>query len=43
MIVIRTGLLDKRTEFAPAAEIYGKDRFDWQKEVAHTFEQAPPS
>jgi hypothetical protein len=29
--------------FKPAAEIYGKARFGWEKEVAHTFEGMPPS
>ncbi|OAK94248.1 hypothetical protein IQ06DRAFT_234699 [Phaeosphaeriaceae sp. SRC1lsM3a] len=29
-------------DFKPAAEIYGKARFGWEKEVAHTFEVMPP-
>jgi hypothetical protein len=45
-IVLRTGLLDNGRPGAglkPAAEIYGKARFDWEKEVAQTFETMPPS
>lgn len=42
-IVLRTGLLSEgRKNFGPAAEIYGKDRFSWEKEVANTFEVLPP-
>lgn len=41
-IVVRTGLLNKAKEFEPAAEIYGKDKFSWEKEVAHTFSVLPP-
>lgn len=40
-IVLRTGLLT--TQFEPKAEIYGKARFGWEKEVAQTFETLPPS
>jgi hypothetical protein len=45
-IVLRTGLLDNGRPGAglkPAAEIYGKARFDWEKEVAQTFDTMPPS
>jgi hypothetical protein len=43
MIVLRTGLLTQAgKDFKPAAEIYGKDRLGWQKEVAHTFDTTPP-
>jgi hypothetical protein len=45
-IVLRTVLLDSNglgAGFKPAAEIYGKARFDWEKEVAQTFEVMPPS
>ena len=45
-IVLRTGLLDNGSlgaGFKPAAEIYGKARFGWEKEVAQTFEVMPPS
>lgn len=41
-IILRTVLLQKGTGFAPAAEIYGKDKMVWEKEVAHTFEVVPP-
>jgi hypothetical protein len=42
-IILRTGLLaEGRKNFEPAAEIYGKDRFSWEKEVANTFEVLPP-
>lgn len=45
-IVLRTILLDQGglgAGFKPAAEIYGKARFGWEKEVAQTFETMPPS
>ncbi|KAF2708038.1 hypothetical protein K504DRAFT_381707 [Pleomassaria siparia CBS 279.74] len=43
-IVLRTGLLKKGIkEFTPAAEIFGKARLPWEKEVAETFETLPPS
>lgn len=43
-IVLRTVLLDgPGAGFKPAAEIFGKARFDWEKEVAQTFETMPPS
>ncbi|ORY06371.1 Mss4-like protein [Clohesyomyces aquaticus] len=43
-IIARTGLLEKGIkEFKPAAEIYGKARLPWEKEVAETFETLPPS
>jgi hypothetical protein len=32
-----------RTILKPAAEIYGKARFGWEKEVAQTFDTMPPS
>ncbi|KAF7846215.1 hypothetical protein BT93_L4831 [Corymbia citriodora subsp. variegata] len=41
-IVVRTGLLKKAHSIEPAAEIFGKDRFSFQKETAHTFEVLPP-
>lgn len=41
-IVARTGLLEQGKEFDPAAEIYGKDRLAWEKEVAATFDVLPP-
>jgi hypothetical protein len=40
-IILRTVLLQKGADFAPAAEIYGKDKMAWEKEVAHTFEVVP--
>jgi len=42
-IVVRTSLLQGSKNFKVAAEIFGKDRFTWQPEVAHTFEGPPPS
>lgn len=44
-LVVRTVFLEGHREFKVPAELYGKDRFSWQKEVdgAHTFEEAPPS
>ncbi|KAG6999474.1 hypothetical protein G7Y79_00035g071460 [Physcia stellaris] len=42
-IVVRTGLLQGGKSFKVAAEIFGKDRLDWQPEVGHTFEGPPPS
>jgi hypothetical protein len=45
-IVLRTVLLNDGgigAGFKPAAEIYGKARFGWEKEVAQTFETMPPS
>jgi len=41
-VVLRTALLQKGNNFDPAAEIYGKDKMKWEKEVAHTFEVLPP-
>lgn len=42
-IILRTGLLPEgRKNFEPAAEIFGKDRLGWEKEVAQTFEVLPP-
>ena len=43
-IIARTGLLTKgRDEFGVGAEIYGKDKMKWEKEVGKTFEVMPPS
>jgi len=45
-IILRTVLLNDGQLGAglkPAAEIYGKARFGWEKEVAQTFETMPPS
>ncbi len=43
-IVLRTALLKKGIkDFKPAAEIFGKARLPWEKEVAATFETLPPS
>ncbi|EOD48466.1 hypothetical protein GTA08_BOTSDO11609 [Neofusicoccum parvum] len=41
-IVLRTGLLDEGKQFKPAAEIFGKAKLSWEKEVATTFETLPP-
>ncbi|KAF1978875.1 hypothetical protein BU23DRAFT_448826 [Bimuria novae-zelandiae CBS 107.79] len=43
-IVLRTGLLDEGIKnFKPTAEIFGKAKLPWEKEVAQTFETLPPS
>jgi hypothetical protein len=43
-IVVRTGLLTEGIKnFQPGAEIFGKDRLSWEKEVAQTFDVMPPS
>ncbi|KAL1596429.1 hypothetical protein SLS60_009075 [Paraconiothyrium brasiliense] len=43
-IVLRTGLLTEGIKnFKPAAEIFGKAKLPWEKEVAQTFETLPPS
>lgn len=42
-IVVRTILLDNGKSIQPGAEIYGKARLPWEKEVAQTFETLPPS
>lgn len=43
-IVLRTGLLTEGIQkFQPGAEIFGKDRLSWEKEVAQTFDGMPPS
>jgi len=41
-IILRTGLLEGSKAFPVAAEIYGKRRLSWEKEVAHTFDTLPP-
>ncbi|KAF2273105.1 uncharacterized protein EI97DRAFT_189951 [Westerdykella ornata] len=41
-IVLRTGLLDDGLErFEPKAEVWGKARLPWEKEVAETYEMLP--
>ncbi|KAL8786356.1 MAG: hypothetical protein Q9213_002853 [Squamulea squamosa] len=40
-IVVRTALLEGGKDFKVAAEIFGKDRLGWQREVARTFEGPP--
>jgi hypothetical protein len=45
-IVLRTVLLNDGglgAGLKPAAEIYGKARFGWEKELAQTFDTMPPS
>lgn len=43
-IIARTALLpEARKKFEVGAEIYGKDKMTWEKEIAHTFETLPPS
>ena len=41
-VVVRTILLDQGKSISPGAEIYGKARLPWEKEVAQTFETLPP-
>ncbi|KAK5110522.1 hypothetical protein LTR62_005714 [Meristemomyces frigidus] len=43
-IIARTGLLpEARKNFDVGAEIYGKAKMKWEKEIAQTFETLPPS
>lgn len=44
-VIARTGLLDLDGSkgFKPAAEIYGKLRYGWEKELAETHETLPPN
>lgn len=42
-IIARTILLDQGKSLKPGAEIYGKARLPWEKEVAQTFDTMPPS
>jgi len=42
-IVVRTILLDSGKSLKPGAEIFGKARLLWEKEVAQTFDTMPPS
>jgi hypothetical protein len=42
-IVVRTILLDQGKSLKAGAEIFGKGRLSWVKEVAQTFEVLPPS
>lgn len=41
-IILRTGLLKERKEIPVAAEIWGKAKYDWHKQVATTHEVLPP-
>lgn len=41
-IILRTGMLKEMKDFPVGAEIYGKDKLSWEKEVAHTFDVLPP-
>jgi hypothetical protein len=41
-VILRTVLLQNGPGFEPAAEIYGKDKMKWEKEVATTFPVLPP-
>lgn len=42
-IVVRTILLENGKDLPPGAEIFGKARLPWEKEVAQTFAVMPPS
>ena len=41
-IIVRTVLLEGGKSFTPHAEIYGKARLPWQKEITQTFDLMPP-
>ncbi|EWC48017.1 hypothetical protein DRE_02596 [Drechslerella stenobrocha 248] len=42
--IVRTGLLEGAENFEVAAEVYGKDRWSFQPQVAaHSFDTVPPS
>ncbi|KAK7528252.1 Mss4-like protein [Phyllosticta citriasiana] len=41
-VVLRTVLLEGGDGFEPGAEIFGKVRWGWVKQVAETFETLPP-
>jgi len=42
-IILRTGLLPAgRKSFPVGAEIFGKDKLSWEKEIATTFDVLPP-
>jgi hypothetical protein len=41
-VICRTILLDGGKSFKPVAEIFGKVRLPWSKEVAKTYEVVPP-
>lgn len=41
-LVVRTILLDQGKKLPVGAEIFGKDRLSWEKEVATTFDVLPP-
>jgi len=40
-VIVRTILLEGGKKMKPSAEIYGKARLDWEKEVAETFATMP--
>ena len=43
-IIARTALLQEgREKFPVGAEIYGKAKLSWEKEIATTFDTLPPS
>ena len=43
-VIARTILLPEgRKNFGVGAEIYGKAKLGWEKEIAQTFETLPPS
>ncbi|KAK4983817.1 hypothetical protein LTR66_002696 [Elasticomyces elasticus] len=43
-VIVRTGLLpEARKKFEVGAEIFGKDKMSWEKEIATTFDVLPPS
>jgi hypothetical protein len=42
-VVVRTIVLDQGKSLKVGAEIFGKDRLPWEKEIAQTFEFLPPS
>ncbi|KAK5679046.1 hypothetical protein LTR17_021245 [Elasticomyces elasticus] len=43
-IILRTSLIPEgRSDWDVGAEIYGKAKMKWEKEIATTFETLPPS
>ncbi|KAK5158618.1 hypothetical protein LTR04_005192 [Oleoguttula sp. CCFEE 6159] len=43
-VIVRTALLPQAVkDFQPSAEIFGRAKMSWEKEVAQTFDTLPPS
>lgn len=44
LIVARTGVLvEAQKTFEIGAEIYGKDKWRWETQIAKTFDELPPA